>query len=342
MSRRKNGSPPMWSSCACVSTTPRTFFALSRRYFMSGMTRSMPSISSSGNMSPASTTTMSSPHSIAIMFLPISPTPPSGMTRSGSAKEIELLRVLCHDGLLLLGRALGREQGRQRLEVLLELRTQARLVQRGRGMEHREHRHVGDAARPAVDARDGLAGEELVHREASERHDDRGAQGLDVRAEPDIAGGDLVRERIAVLGRPVPDDVRDEDLVAVEPDPGQKLVEELASGADERFALDVLVVARRLAEEEDPGLGAAVARHRLAGPLVERTTGAGADLGRESLESVGHAAIIGVRVAGGTGKERPCRAAAASRRRRRRSLTARTSRPRPRGSGNRTASGRRV
>src|SRR5687768_6480055 len=234
MSRRKNGSPPMWSSCACVSTTPRTFFALSRRYFMSGMTRSMPSISSSGNMSPASTTTMSSPHSIAIMFLPISPTPPSGMTRSGSAKEIELLRVLCHDGLLLLGRALGLEHGRQRLEVLLELRAQARLVQRRGGMEHREHRHVGDAARPAVDARDGLAGEELVHGEASERHDDLRAQRLDVRAEPHVARGDLVRERVAILGRAVAHHVRDEDLRAVEPDPRQQLIEELARGTDER------------------------------------------------------------------------------------------------------------
>ena len=43
----------------------------------------MPNISSSGNISPQSMTTMSSPYSNTYMFLPISPTPPSGMMRSG-------------------------------------------------------------------------------------------------------------------------------------------------------------------------------------------------------------------------------------------------------------------
>src|SRR6187455_3569592 len=43
----------------------------------------MPNISSSGNIRPQSITTMSSPYSKQYMFLPISPTPPSGMMRSG-------------------------------------------------------------------------------------------------------------------------------------------------------------------------------------------------------------------------------------------------------------------
>src|SRR4051794_24318054 len=48
---------------------------------MSGTTRSIPNISSSGNIRPQSITTMSSPYSKTYMFLPISPTPPSGMIR---------------------------------------------------------------------------------------------------------------------------------------------------------------------------------------------------------------------------------------------------------------------
>src|SRR3954447_12820944 len=52
---------------------------------MSGTTRSMPNISSSGNIRPQSMTMMSSPYSNTYMFLPISPTPPSGMMRSWSA-----------------------------------------------------------------------------------------------------------------------------------------------------------------------------------------------------------------------------------------------------------------
>src|SRR5258706_238177 len=54
---------------------------------MSGMTRSIPNISSSGNMRPQSITTMSSPYSMTYMFLPISPTPPSGMIRSGVSPD---------------------------------------------------------------------------------------------------------------------------------------------------------------------------------------------------------------------------------------------------------------
>ena len=57
----------------------------SRRYLTSGTTKSTPNISSSGNISPQSMTTISSPYSKTYMFLPISPTPPSGMMRSVSA-----------------------------------------------------------------------------------------------------------------------------------------------------------------------------------------------------------------------------------------------------------------
>ena len=60
---------------------------------MSGMTRSMPNISSSGNIRPQSMTTMSSPYSKTYMFLPISPTPPSGMMRSGWSSVVAGMSV---------------------------------------------------------------------------------------------------------------------------------------------------------------------------------------------------------------------------------------------------------
>jgi hypothetical protein len=68
-----------------VITKARTLARFSLRYVTSGMTRSMPNISSSGNINPQSMTTMSSRNSNTYMFLPISPTPPSGMMRSGSS-----------------------------------------------------------------------------------------------------------------------------------------------------------------------------------------------------------------------------------------------------------------
>src|SRR5262249_53412450 len=46
---------------------------------MSGKTRSTPTISSEGKASPASTRMMSLPQRIAMVFLPISPRPPSGI-----------------------------------------------------------------------------------------------------------------------------------------------------------------------------------------------------------------------------------------------------------------------
>ncbi len=72
------------------------------------MTRSMPNISSSGNMSPQSMTTMSSPYSKTYMFLPISPTPPSGMMRSG-VSGVTGIRFLL-DGWLEEGQLVRRDE----------------------------------------------------------------------------------------------------------------------------------------------------------------------------------------------------------------------------------------
>ena len=49
---------------------------------MSGMTKSIPSMSSSGNFSPQSTIIKSSPQRKTVRFFPISPIPPSGQTVS--------------------------------------------------------------------------------------------------------------------------------------------------------------------------------------------------------------------------------------------------------------------
>src|SRR5213592_2042578 len=141
----------MWSSCAWVRMIPRTFALFWRRYEMSGMTRSMPSISSSGNIRPASMTTMSSPCSIASMFFPISPTPPSGITRRRLvAKERQLIRGLLFRGLLVRDR-LGRQQQRERSEVARERAAQRGLVERGgRVIDGKDHEAI-DLARAPVD-----------------------------------------------------------------------------------------------------------------------------------------------------------------------------------------------
>src|SRR6185295_7824594 len=167
---------------------PRILFFRCRRYVMSGMTRSMPYIPSSGNMRPASTTTMSSPSSTAIMFLPISPTPPSGMIRSG-AFDLAKERYLLHRSFLRLfcGRS-GREEERQRREVGVERLTQSWLVQRRRGVVHGEDQEtVGGLAGLAMDARDRLTWEELPHRVAAKGDDDARLQHLEMAEQPHVA-----------------------------------------------------------------------------------------------------------------------------------------------------------
>src|SRR2546422_845751 len=103
----------------------------------------------------------------ASMFLPISPTPPSGITRSGVfdlAKE----RYLLHRLFLRLfrGRS-GREEQRQCREVGMKRVAKSGLMQRrGRVVDGEDQEAVGGLSRLPVNARDGLAGEELPHRVA--------------------------------------------------------------------------------------------------------------------------------------------------------------------------------
>src|ERR1700687_419268 len=191
---------------------------------MSGITRSMPSISSSGNMRPASTTMMSLPCSIASMFLPISPTPPSGMMRKALAKERHLIRCLFLPHLLL-GHRFRREKQRQRREVARERAPERGLMQSRRRVVHRKDRQSVDLARPPVDARDRFAWQELTHRLTPQGHDHLWLEHFEMALEPDVAGADLLGKRVAILRRAVPHHVGDEHLAPVETDIRQELVQ---------------------------------------------------------------------------------------------------------------------
>ena len=152
------------------------------------------------------------------------------------------------------------------------------MERRRRVKDREDDEPVRGLAWLAVDPRDGLPDEELSHRMAAQRDDDPRSKDLEMPAKPDIASRDLIGKWIAVLRRPVPHDVGDEHLAAVETDAGQQLVEELAGGADERLSLDIFVVSGRLAEEKDPRLSGTLAGHGLAGASVEGTRHACANL----------------------------------------------------------------
>src|SRR3954449_7521100 len=88
--------------------------ARSRTYVKSGSTRSIPSWSGVGNMSPVSTTTIVPPYSTTVMFFPISPRPPSGRTRRAplmSSNRAQEPVVLQHGPDLPLLLLVGLDQG---------------------------------------------------------------------------------------------------------------------------------------------------------------------------------------------------------------------------------------
>ena len=75
----KYGIEPIWSSCPCVITNPLIFSLFFSKYVKSGITKSIPSISSSGKAKPQSTRIMSFSYSNTVIFLPISSNPPNGI-----------------------------------------------------------------------------------------------------------------------------------------------------------------------------------------------------------------------------------------------------------------------
>src|SRR6266540_5438596 len=165
----------MWSSWPWLKKMPSTSGRLSSRYEMSGRTRSMPSMSSWGNMRPASTTRIWSSHSRAQMLMPTSPRPPSGrylrrdpmrgprevtakpLTSWGFSQEIQLLCLLlwCRGGWRRRRRRRSQELVQVLLhpvEVVLQVRDEGAVMKSRSRVVERHVRHVAPTYEAAVDA----------------------------------------------------------------------------------------------------------------------------------------------------------------------------------------------
>src|ERR1700737_4002727 len=273
------GSEPTWSSWPWVSRKASTLSLRSCQSVTSGSTRSTPSISSSGNIRPASMTTMFSSYSSAIMLRPISPKPPRGMARNLGclAKKDELLLRLGDrggDGGGNLAPLLHPvEVGFDGPEVLLQRAHQETVVEGRSRVVDGDVGHAVLADHFPVEARDRLiSGQQTCQRVPAEHQDDFRLDQPELLLEIRRAGLRLGRLRIPVAGRPALEDVRDEDLAPGETETTKKLVEQLASRADERLALQVLVLAGRLADDHDPRVDRAYSRHRLGPRMTQRAT----------------------------------------------------------------------
>ena len=84
-----------------------------------------------------------------------------------------------------------------------------------------------------------------------------GSDQLELPEQVVLAVVDLLRQRVAVAGRPALQDVGDEHVAALEADLAQQLVEQPPGLADERQAALVLAGAGRLADEHQVGVGVA-------------------------------------------------------------------------------------
>ena len=134
-----------------------------------------------------------------------------------------------------------------------------------------ERRHRADGARAgiviapaAAELQDSLGGvEELARRGAAEKDQEVRVAELDLAFDEGPADRRFLRRRPAVAGRAPGDDVGDIDLVPRQADRREHAVEKLAGPADEGQALDVLVAARRFADQHDPAFRIAVGEDEL-------------------------------------------------------------------------------
>ena len=123
----------------------------------------------------------------------------------------------------------------------------------------------------AAGLHDAVAGRQQgLRRGIAERHQHVRIHEFDLALDERQAGQGLLRGRRAVAGRAPRNQVGQIDGGAVESDRGQHAVQQLAGGADERLALDILVAARNLADHHDARLRIAVGKHQLRGGVLQR------------------------------------------------------------------------
>ena len=102
---------------------------------------------------------------------------------------------------------------------------------------------------------------------APETDDELRTDQITLRVQPVTARRLLLVERVAVVRRAAFDDVRNIYARTVEIDHFKHIVEQLTGGADERLALQILLLARSFADEHQLALGIADAENDVVPPL---------------------------------------------------------------------------
>ena len=120
--------------------------------------------------------------------------------------------------------------------------------------------------------------EHRLHREGSEADNHARPHQIDLAKKKGLAGCDLVALGITIFRRAAFDDVADVNFGPRQAHPAlDDIGEQLSRASDERLAAQILVVARRLADKHQIGLGVADAEDDVGAQRGELAAGAFAD-----------------------------------------------------------------
>ncbi len=176
------------------------------------------------------------------------------------------------------------EVGPQRLQHRRRVQRRGRVIQRVQ--PHRPRPDDPHLLAP-VQARDPhRVLPEQLGREIAQRADHDRLDQIHLPAQVVLAGRDLVRVGVAVVGRPAFQGVRDEHVAARQPDLAEQLVEQLPGLPDEREPHAVLVGPGRLADEHQVGIGVAGAEHDRGPGAVEGAADAAPGLLVDDLQGL--------------------------------------------------------
>lgn len=140
-------------------------------------------------------------------------------------------------------------------------------------MEDGEDKELARPLDATVQTRDAhLRLQNELRGELPERDQDFRVDGARLLAKKRRAGLDLLRSRVSISGRAALQHVGDEHVLAAKTGAPEQLVEIVPGGADKRLALQILVFARRLADEHHARMRVAHAEYRLRAAIAQRAT----------------------------------------------------------------------
>ena len=161
----------------------------------------------------------------------------------------------------------------------------------------------------AAEARNSLRGlQQRLRRASTEGADHFGTDHVELAHQERRARGDFVLFRQAIFGRAAFHHVADVDISALESHGFDHLREQFAGAADEWLALNIFIVARAFADEDEIGFRIAHTEHELGAALVQLAARAiVADGFLDELQRIVLDAFFEQRCAGWDLNERLCR-----------------------------------